>query len=68
MDSQNTMEKTVMTYLAPINGEVTDSDARKQYFEYRLCPANEANMKYTTITLDVGAAKNTFIMELSRYV
>ena len=49
-----------MTYLPPINSEVTEFDTIHRYFEYLQQLAAEANMPYLNTTLDVGAAMSAF--------
>ncbi len=55
-----TIKKTLMTYLPPINSKVTDFNTINQYLMYMQKLANEANMPYVNVSLDVGAAINAF--------
>ena len=57
---QASPRKTVMTYLPPINGKVTNFDTISQYLCYLQQLASEVNMPYVNVTLDVGAAMNAF--------
>ena len=49
-----------MTYLPPINSKVTDFNTINQYLMYMQKLADEANMPYVNVSLDVGAAINAF--------
>ena len=52
------IEKTSLTYLPPVNDPITDFGTIYKVFEIIQNRARKANMPYTNITLDVGAAIN----------
>ena len=54
------LEKTIETHLPPITTEVTEFQTISQYMNYLKILAEESNMPYVNITLDVGAAMNAF--------
>ena len=54
------MRRTELTYLPPINMKVTDFKTIIMYLEHRQALASCVNMKYVNVTLDCGAAVNTF--------
>ena len=56
------IQKTVETYLPPINAKVTEYSTIQQYMKYLQKLSGEANMPYVNITLDVGAAMNAFLV------
>ena len=51
-------EKTIETYLTPITTKVTNFRTIYQYMTCLQQLANDANMPYMNITLDVGTAIN----------
>ena len=57
---QESIKKTVTTYLPPVNAKVTDFSTIYSYLLYMQQLADEANMPYVNVTLDVGAAMNAF--------
>eukprot|EP00794_Sanderia_malayensis_P014431 gene14431-biopygen11526 len=57
---QESIKKTVMMYLPPINAKVTDYSTINSYLMYMQRLADEVNMPYVNVTLDVGAAMNAF--------
>ena len=54
------ISKTVETYLPPLPTKVTDPQTIYSYFKYFQSLADEMNMPYVNITLDVGAAINAY--------
>ena len=52
--------KTVETYLPPINSKVTEFKTIAQYMSYLQSLAQEMNMPYVNITMDIGAAINAY--------
>ena len=54
------MRRTELTYLPPINMKVTDFKTIIMYLEHRQALASCVNMKFVNVTLDCGAAVNTF--------
>ena len=50
--------KTVETYLPPLSTKVTDPVTIMTYFTQLKKLADEMNMQYVNITLDIGAAIN----------
>lgn len=62
-----TINKTIETYLPPINSKVTSADTIEKYFNYFTSLANTCNMPYVNITLDVGAAINAFKFQWSNW-
>lgn len=56
------LQKTIETYLPPINAKVTEFMTIKRYMEYLQGLAEDMNMPYVNITLDVGAAMNAYIL------
>ena len=54
------ISKTVETYLPPLPTKVTDSKTIYSYFQYFQKLAEEMNMPYVNVTLDVGAAINAY--------
>ena len=54
------LDKTVVTYLPPINSKVTEFKTTNQYIQYLDKLTTSSNMPYTNITLDVGAAINAY--------
>ena len=53
-------KKPIETYLTPITTKVTDFKTIYQYIIYLQQLANDVNMPYVNITLDVGAAINGY--------
>ena len=53
-------KKTLIKYLPPINAKVTEFETIKRYLVYMQKLADEANMPYVNVTLDVGAAVNAY--------
>ena len=62
MDESMVLQKTIETYLPPINAKVTEFMTIKRYMEYLQGLAEDMNMPYVNITLDVGAAMNAYIL------
>lgn len=58
--NRKSVNKTVETYLPPINHKVTDHNTITKYLDYLTGLSQCANMPYVNITLDVGAAINAF--------
>ena len=59
--SQSTpISKTVETYLPPLTTKVTDPQTIFTYLTYFQALAEEMNMPYVNVTLDVGAAMNAY--------
>ena len=54
------IKKTVVTYLPPIDAKVTEFSTINQYLSYMQKLAEEANMPYVNVSLDVGAAMNAY--------
>ena len=54
------MQKTVMTYLPPINAPVTDFSTIFGYLSYMQKLCKEVNIPYVNVTLDLGAAMNAY--------
>ena len=52
--------KTTETYFPPILSKVADFISIQKYIKYLQSLAHSVNMPYTNITLDVGAAINTY--------
>ena len=59
-NSLDPVQKTIVTYLSPIPSKVTDFNAIEQYLMYMQKLAEEVNMPYVNVTLDVGAAMNAY--------
>ena len=57
---KNSIKKTAMKYLPPINAKVTDFNTIYSHLTYMQTLAEEANMPYVNLTLDVGAAINAY--------
>ena len=59
--SQSTkISKTEEMYLPPLPTKVTDPKTIFMYFQYFQKLAEEMNMPYVNVTLDVGAALNAY--------
>jgi hypothetical protein len=56
----NTVQKTLTTYLPPINAKVTEFSTINQYLTYMQKLANEVNMPYVNVCLDLGATMNAY--------
>ena len=56
----NIVEKTVLTYLPPINASVTNFSTMDKVFQTIQRCAEKAHMPYANLTLDVGAAMNAY--------
>ena len=54
------IDKTSLTYLPPVNHPITDFAMIYKVFEIIQNRARKANMPYSNVTLDVGAAINTY--------
>ena len=54
------IRKTVMTYLPPLTTKITEYSTIKKYLDYMKKLTTEVNMPYVSLTLDVGAAMNTW--------
>ena len=54
------IEKTSLTYLPPVNHPITDFATTYKVFEIIQNRARKANMPYSNVTLDVGAAINAY--------
>ena len=54
------VQKTAVTYLPPIPAKVTDFSTINQYLLYMQKLAEEVNMPYVSVTLDVGAAVDAY--------
>ena len=54
------VQKTVETYLSPITSKVTEFTMISRYMTYLQSLAASSNMPYVNITLDVGAAINSY--------
>ena len=54
------LKKTLLKYLPPINAKVTEFSTIVKYIEYLLSLAKFVNMPYVNITLDIGAAVNAY--------
>ena len=50
----------MLTYLPPINAQVTDFATIFRYLSYLQKLAKETNMPFVKVTLDVGAAMNVY--------
>ncbi|KAG1711251.1 hypothetical protein GQR58_002553 [Nymphon striatum] len=57
---QEGIKKTVETYLPPISSKVTEFSTIAKYMTYLQSLAASSNMSYVNITLDVGAAMNSY--------
>ena len=57
---QQPANKTVVTYLPPINAPVTSFSTIYQYLTYMQKLYRESNMPFVNVTLDCGAAVNAF--------
>lgn len=66
--NKSSLKKTVESYLPPITTKVTDFKTIHQYMTYLQALANEVNMPYVNITLDVGAAINAYKLLWSRHI
>ena len=64
---QSDIQKTIETYLPPINSKVTDFNTITQYMSYLLELAYSVIMPYVNITLDVGAAINAHKLLWNKY-
>ena len=56
------LKKTVETFLPPINSKVTEFRTNKKYMQYLQELANQMNMPYVNVSLDVGAAMNAYLL------
>ena len=56
----NTVNKTLTTYLPPINAKVTEFSTINQYLTYMQKLANEVNMPYVNVCLELGVAMNAY--------
>ena len=56
------LKKTVETFLPPINSKVTEFRTIQKYMEYLQELANQMNMPYVNVSLDVGAAMNAYLL------
>ena len=54
------LRKNVISYLPPITSKVTEFETIVNCMEYVQKLSEESNMKYVSITLDVGAAMNAY--------
>ena len=54
------VNKTVETYLSPLETKVTQANTIFTYMQYLQQLTKEVNMKYANITLDIGAAMNAY--------
>ena len=54
------IEKTTLTYLPPVNHPITDFATTYKVFEIIQDRARKANMPDCNVTLDAGAALNTY--------
>ena len=59
-NSSDPVQKTIVTYLPPIPSKVTDFNTIEQYLMYMQKLAEEVNMPYVNVTLDVGVAMNAY--------
>lgn len=57
--------KLVALNLTQLNSKVTDYQTIQRYMKYLQGLAEQFNMPYVNITLDVGAAINTYFLEQS---
>ena len=60
MEFGEDVKKTVETYLPPINSKVTDLKMIYKYLKYLQGLAADVNMPFVNVTLDAGAAINTY--------
>ena len=60
MEFGEDVKKTVETYLPPINSKVTDLKTIYKYLKYLQGLAADVNMPFVNVTLDAGAAINTY--------
>ena len=56
----DTFQKTVLTYLPPIDSPITEFSTMAKVFDVIQEQARKKNMPYANITLDVGAAMNAY--------
>ena len=61
MKKEVQLKKTVETFLLPINSKVTEFRTVKKYIQYLQELANQMNMPYVNVSLDVRAAMNAFV-------
>ena len=61
MKKEVQLKKTVETFL-PINSKVTEFRTIKKYMQYLQELANQMNMPYVNVSLDVGAAMNAYLL------
>ena len=54
--------KAIETYLPPIDAKVTDYQTIQKYLQSLQDLAEQANMPFVNVTLDVGAAMNAFLV------
>ena len=54
------IEKTILTYLPPINSPITEFSTIYEIFEIVQKKAVKGNIKYANITFDIGAAMNAY--------
>ena len=59
-NSSDSVQKTIVTYLPPIPSKVTDFNTIEQHLMYMQKLAEEVNMPYVNVTLDVGVAMNAY--------
>ena len=62
MKKEVQLKKTVETFLPPINSKVTEFRTIKKYMQYLQELANQMNMPYVNVSLDVGAAMNAYLL------
>ena len=53
-------EKTILTYLPPINSPITEFSTIYEIFEIVQKKAVKRNIKYANITFDIGVAMNAY--------
>ena len=59
-DSSDPVQKTIVMYLQAIPSKVTDFNTIEQYLMCMKKLAEEVNMPFVNVTLDVGAAMNAY--------
>ena len=62
MKKQVQLKKTVETFIRPVNSKVTEFRTIKKYMQYLQELANQMNMPYVNVSLDVGAAMNAYLL------
>ena len=60
--TQQTVSRAIETYLLTINSKVTEYQTIQKYLYHLVRLAEQANMPFVNITLDVGTAINAYLV------